>query len=495
MWDVFGLDDNGQPVQVPSKEIDRLVSRGQVYETARGLLRPGRGSPLGTLERELGAPDVLPGIDGVESWGRAAAELIGPPRYGSGLEVVSSLRTREGYEIPSLRWIDEPDETVEAFHWPEAVVVDISGVRELQIKAPERVWLEDYYYAGRDRRTCFEWRAYLGTGTLVAEGESEFEPDPTDPRQPLRARIPLLRSVGILVARFLHWMGRDKKPSRDPSFGGRLGHYEKRFPDIEKAYPDLRLMAREPNFFLKKPQPGPAIVFVHGTFSCGIPNLSLLHQLGIQGFRFEHDTFQSIATNAAELAQAVRQLLRDGPIYFIAHSRGGLVARLAAQQLAGAMRVVVRTYGTPHRGTPLANVGARAFKGLLSAGRVALGGVFDWDPASVAVKTIFRCRDLPEGLEVMRTDSEALKAMAFAKDPFELLAYAGAYDIRVLKDGACAYTLGEIVHQGFGQQSNDIVVPTESALGTGTKQPVIKDCDHFHYFSTRSIQTEIQNLQ
>src|SRR4029077_10755205 len=225
MWRVFALNEEGQPVEVPSKEIDRLVSRGQVYETARGLLPPGRGSPLGTLERELGATDVLPGIDGVESWGRAAAELIGPPQSGSGLEVVSLLRTWEGHEIPSLLWPEVTDEGVEAFHWPEALVVDISGVRELQIRAPEHVWLEDYNYAGRDRRTCFELRVYLGTGTPAAEGDSEFDPDPADAQQPLRARIPLLGSIGILVGRFLHWTGRDKKPSRDPSFGARLRHY------------------------------------------------------------------------------------------------------------------------------------------------------------------------------------------------------------------------------------------------------------------------------
>ena len=119
------------------------------------------------------------------------------------------------------------------------------------------------------------------------------------------------------------------------------------------------------------------IVFVHGGLSCCFdafadlfPRIEAsLVELGdapplVSLLRFEHDTYQGIRVNAERLCDLVTQkLAQQGAgaaqpeLLFIAHSRGGLVARLASDLLIerghwGRDRLEVFTYGSPHRGTP-----------------------------------------------------------------------------------------------------------------------------------------------
>jgi hypothetical protein len=227
-----------------------------------------------------------------------------------------------------------------------------------------------------------------------------------------------------------------------------------------------------------------------------------LNPLTVQTLRYEHDTFVSVVKNADELVNSVRKLQKPDTLYLVAHSRRGIVARLAARELTNlGYRVIVRTYGTPHLGTPLANIGWR-FLRTLASGRSAVGGVFSWDPASLAGKLLLKAQelsgDLPSGLDFMRTDSGAVEMLLHGlrcdADNFELYSYGGEYDLRKLADGTCAYLLGEITHEGFGQESNDLVVPTASALGAGTGRRVMGPCDHFHYFSNSTLKQELQDL-
>jgi pimeloyl-ACP methyl ester carboxylesterase len=242
------------------------------------------------------------------------------------------------------------------------------------------------------------------------------------------------------------------------------------------------------------PPRGTVVVFVHGTFSCCIPSLVAAGPFRSPTYRFEHDTFRPITDNADELVQAVNRLLQPAPLYLVAHSRGGLVARLAARRLSQDCPVRVLTYGTPHLGTPLANAGTRAWSALLAMGRSA-AGAFAWDPASLAGKVLMRPRELPPGLAVMRTDSETLRSWAFLAEPFDLVSCGAAYDEAALPDGRSAYTFGQrVLHESFGGVPNDLVVPTASALGAGTAQQLDGSCDHFSYFSRREVQEALRGL-
>jgi len=80
-------------------------------------------------------------------------------------------------------------------------------------------------------------------------------------------------------------------------------------------------------------------------------------------WRFEHDSFMPIASNVRDLVRCVERQLCRGPqdamgrplkVALVAHSRGGVVARLAAahlQQRWPQARFRVYTFGSPHGGT------------------------------------------------------------------------------------------------------------------------------------------------
>lgn len=490
MWGVTGKTLAGQSVDVPFREVGEVHSRDHLLSEVRQFLSSSLDVSINAFARELASADPLPGIDGIETWGEKALELIGPPTLGAGLEYGRVGETARGGEIRGLSWVFLDDRTT-AFHFPEAVVADVTGLQDIDILGEASVAVPP----GCPVRFFLEWRAYLGTSTLVAEGEAEFEEVAAPTGLLRRAKIWLVDNVvGFLIGRIVCLMGKPRGlPAVDPSFHGRLRHYEKRYPEIAKAHPDLRTWALMPVLH-DAPARGSTVVFVHGTLSCSLPNLALL-PFRVPTFRFEHDTFQPITENAEKLVEAVTTLLQPDPLHLIAHSRGGLVARLAARKLSERFRVVVRCYGTPHLGTPLANAGDRAWRALLSMGRTAVGGVFSWDPASLIVKLFFRPSDLPPGLSVMKTDSETLQSWTFGEEPFELISYGATYDKRLFADGASAYTFGErVLIEAFGEAASDLVVPTASALAAGKAKCLSGSCDHFSYFARGEVQDELGGL-
>jgi len=83
-----------------------------------------------------------------------------------------------------------------------------------------------------------------------------------------------------------------------------------------------------------------------------------LTKLGARVYSFQVHPTAAVASRASELARAIASL--DAPrVNIVAHSMGGLDARYAASKLALQGRVAsIVTVGTPHRGTPLADLGA-----------------------------------------------------------------------------------------------------------------------------------------
>lgn len=83
-----------------------------------------------------------------------------------------------------------------------------------------------------------------------------------------------------------------------------------------------------------------------------------LERLGTRIYTFKVHPTAVVSSRAAALAKAVIAL--DAPrVNIVAHSMGGLDARYLAAKLALAGKVAsIVTVGTPHRGTPLADLGA-----------------------------------------------------------------------------------------------------------------------------------------
>lgn len=106
-----------------------------------------------------------------------------------------------------------------------------------------------------------------------------------------------------------------------------------------------------------------------------------LESLGIKVYRPRLPALGSVAERAEILARALREI-PAARVNLIAHSMGGLDARWAISRLGCASKVAsLTTIGTPHRGTPVADVGSGlvdAFlRPLLSRAGLGLDAVRD----------------------------------------------------------------------------------------------------------------------
>jgi triacylglycerol lipase len=140
-----------------------------------------------------------------------------------------------------------------------------------------------------------------------------------------------------------------------------------------------------------RPIPGPVergpplpVVLVHGLFGfdrIGVPGARFdyfrgiakhLESLGCHAHAVRLPPAASVPERARELVAAIEALPHER-VDLIAHSLGGLDARYALTHLglAGRVRALV-TVGTPHRGTPLADL---ALKGPLDWARRTIGAL------------------------------------------------------------------------------------------------------------------------
>lgn len=108
-----------------------------------------------------------------------------------------------------------------------------------------------------------------------------------------------------------------------------------------------------------------------------------LTQLGAKVYAFRVRPAASIAARAEDLRRAVEALDAE-KVNIIAHSMGGLDARYAVTTLGLSKKVAsITTIGTPHHGTPLADLGtglwgvAPAARKLLEAMGMDVEGFFD----------------------------------------------------------------------------------------------------------------------
>lgn len=136
-----------------------------------------------------------------------------------------------------------------------------------------------------------------------------------------------------------------------------------------------KLRAQRPKRRVPKPYP---VVLAHGILGFdqlkigskqqdyfrGVP--ARLTELGNRVYAFRVRPSASVAERARELSRMVEALDAE-KVHIIAHSMGGLDARYAISRLGLAMKVAsLTTIATPHRGTPLADLGT----GLLGEGHL-----------------------------------------------------------------------------------------------------------------------------
>lgn len=125
---------------------------------------------------------------------------------------------------------------------------------------------------------------------------------------------------------------------------------------------------------------------------------AVLEQLGVKVYRPKLRAAASVPARAEQLAAYIA-----GPaeprVNLVAHSLGGLDARYAISRLGLSSKVAALvTIGTPHRGTPLAEVGSNAAAKLLRGGLPQLGldlDALDWLTPEAAARFNAEVADHP----------------------------------------------------------------------------------------------------
>jgi Lipase (class 3) len=348
----------------------------------------------------------------------------------------------------------------------------------------------------RARKADFvDWRFYVGEDTPAVDGESLAT---RISRTRWRAGIRLGGLAGTLVARFANWRGPVAPVGGDPSWAGRLRRSEREYPAAARDFPPVEdALANHER----------CVIYVHGTMSSALPALDAVRDIiGTNVVRYEHDTFLSIRHNANRLANLITDRhLAPRDLTLVGHSRGGLVARLAAAEVLKRAtrplpdRISVLTFGTPHRGTPLVGQTLVDFTPIMRAALLAIGLVADaqgrvWrDLPSTAWRYLLCGRPVPEGLLEMAPGDLLLSLIEDYASNVNTDAYGGACDLGAVPSGA-KLAFFQSLGKGLFEGPNDFVVGQRSATAVGTGKPMGEPCAHFDYFLKDEVRQALQRI-
>jgi pimeloyl-ACP methyl ester carboxylesterase len=388
--------------------------------------------------------------------------------------VVISLDV-EGERLASFAY--DPD----AFIVPFPAAVDEVGVTVIDSAADGRLWIRLAAESqASDRDTLILWRVYTGSNSWVRDAVTSARSGAH------RLVIKGVRAPGILVGRALRLMSRSQsKAHKDPLQQRRRRAAERKFPEISKACPHL---ADAPPLATAR-----GIVVVHGTMSTAVALAQAVRDAvgeAARCLRYEHDTWLSLETNAAELAELIHTRIGDR-VALIAHSRGGLVAARAAQllQQSGSPKVThLLTLGSPFAGTPV----ALAARGPALANAALMGGLRYLGGPVVDVATrvggFVLPVDPPAGLRLMYPGNDVLAVLRQFL-PMPATTIAGTAD-----GGADRYGPAFVDGVGrgtFGDDPNDLVVSVASAQVLAATHLTVPS-DHFSYLEEPDVRNAIR---
>ena len=399
-------------------------------DTVRRIMRERfPNSPLiHYFEQEAESADAA--RDAIERWG-TAAQAEAQEFDWDGAARVEALNEALGLYASGKPFPDRKDALATlAWHDRTGVIIPLLGEEE-RITVEYQPALRDEYrvarlqhnYATPEHRleTILDWRGYFGTGSLIGDGWTTMR------RRGHGFIASVEGTVGYVVASVLRRLTRDPiEQGRDPTARRRLIAMSERYPQVAEACPDLSSIEPVAHDC--------AIVFVHGTVSCGIQGLKDLYPsiaFPLPIYRYEHDTFQPLHDNASELAELIATRIQVKRLLLAAHSRGGLVARLAQVELEREgyqADVSVFTFGTPHEGTPLVALGGKALNLLLKLGEDIAGTIPIVSPLTKAYSYLMEEPSLPRGIEVMREGSEGLLTMRLLGNPARVHCWGSNFD-------------------------------------------------------------------
>lgn len=467
---------------------ERDGERVVALEALRSFMaRSRRGAP--DASRTLEAPhDRVPALEPIELWaGRAVEAASGVSETVELRELDGGLGLVENGELSSFAWHGDTVAVVQITETTTAVELTYTpsyGERQ------RRDFFRDDYAKALAVPRWWPWPEVelnadmLGFASKGEAGSMSADIQPRSNEFPRRYRFQVELSpqaAGFLVVKPLYRLGKNLRVrARDPLWPARMRRAARQethmTPLLEDTQPSERRL----------------IVLVHGLASTAAEMARMLEPLSLSAARFEHDTFISIDRNASELSQLLTTRAATAEqIILLCHSRGGLVARAAADLLpeSVAARTAIHTFGTPHTGTPLAEF----------APIVPLIHLVDllrhpWDVVRAANRYLLpRTWRTPEGIEEMRPNDEFIERMIRgAHKKLTLLHSWGAE----YQDGC----RGAWWHRPFAAASadilpapHDLIVPESSCLGAGVEQgPLDAPATHFDYLELDQIHDYLQ---
>jgi len=516
-WTVMTEDDRGEVnplrfssatgVDVTVELVHRMVSEHYLAEL------PSAFRFLDDERRFKGQQSCKAGVESISQWGREISDLMvsasttGHVRIDFDRDALVMTRRRNptpadraAFEERRRRFeLGEPgfvDEFVAAVWNDRDLIIipvgDANANRSIEITyvsddtasppaGPHRSLIH-----GHEIETLFEWRGYFGGNSGAIDGLTRMVKSGTRYIAQLAGA-----QTGFIVGTIIRRVATSKVAmSGDKLFEHILHTNTEHFPQFHQQVPELTTAF---GTFTG----ASAIVLVHGTVSsCAAAFHDLPHRSGL--FAFEHDTFLNIIDNAKELERNIRRVLGNVQrVLLIGHSRGGLVARCAAHRLAGIAgfypTVAVWTFGTPHKGTPVAAAGGDALQ-LIAAASNPIGPQTGCVDTRLAAITRFlpMLAKSPPGIAQMVPDCDFLQLLTppGENDNF-VTAYAGNYDITDRENGFGIAFRGSYGRIAFDGKANDLVVPTASAAGCGPAPRFVQRCAHSSYFAQPSIQYDI----
>lgn len=490
-WWAVVVDSAGEARAATQASIDGVIDSGLILRALDALegAVPEPLPPLRTARSELlESRGPLPGRDAIELWAPQAVDRW----RSSGSDGLVQVRDGLGWRDARgrLRALARHDHSVVAFHLPPDTVrwelryrpseFDLNQRRAFLTAAGGWFSRATAWWSHQD---VVEFVIYAGAGTTMTSAEAI-----ASRWRPKNMVVDHDQRQGIVIAKVTQQLKKPPKLKRDRSFQPRLAEWLEVLGPVASRYPEVAdLPARSVS---------DAVVFVHGTLSCGLAHIREVAAAvpaipGLQVLRFEHDTFLPVLDNAQELVELINKV-SAGPraeIILIGHSRGGLVARAAAAQFAkhpGGPNVGVCTFGTPHRGTPLVRAGERVLAGLAAAASAGISHIGVAPVATAPVRYLFgRLKKLPIGILNMAEDDEFLRGLDAGFSPAEMLTFGADF-----QRGTNPSSRGVLIFDKFGKQfffdngrwqPNDLLVSVESATAVGAGYLTSASCGHFDY--------------
>lgn len=374
------------------------------------------------------------------------------------------------------------------------------GTRQVLVRFDLPADADEFLYERQSRfpradlhENILDWRSYAGNDCAVVDGWTRMRRHADKLVARLTTQVPFL--IGKLLRRRV-----DQKIDRltsDPTRVHRLLQQERDHPQVVARCPALDMAMLAPQAVPR------AIVFVHGTASCGIAGLAPIVASGAWSgapiYRFEHDTFEPVASNAGSLAALIRATFPQARVLIVAHSRGGLVSKMAVARLCqhpgwrGRLELI--TLGTPHQGTPLVKHGDWILNQWIQLGsahhRSALPSL---SPGLRALAYLVQSSRLPYGIEEMMPLSPSLQMLDQFSAHLHPLARSWGSDFQ-LNGPAVGYgvMVDPLLDGVLGAEPHDLVVPTASAEGFGAPQPRL-GCSHSGYLSDAAVRAALASF-